>query len=224
MSAMASSCPSDDCFCLLPLFPLPTQEAFGLTGSGSGSGPRDTALPPVSLTEALASQMHPDSKLANHGKAGNSNAHPESQPHQVSPPPTSHLGTKSVGGAGSQGTKVSQPATGPLALKASQAPVSVFGALKGKVRRERSVSVDSGERREATATPLDKELKGEGAGPAGGGTMAPLAPWVRRGGLASHLPPFGPRRAQCSLLLGRRDSPSEQEALRAGEEAALQWG
>ncbi|XP_039185689.1 LOW QUALITY PROTEIN: B-cell CLL/lymphoma 9-like protein [Crotalus tigris] len=34
---------------------------------------------------------------------------------------------------------------------------------QGKVRRERSVSVDSGERREATATPLDKELKGETA-------------------------------------------------------------
>ncbi|XP_058050638.1 B-cell CLL/lymphoma 9-like protein [Ahaetulla prasina] len=32
---------------------------------------------------------------------------------------------------------------------------------QGKVRRERSVSVDSGERREASATPLDKELKGE---------------------------------------------------------------
>lgn len=219
---MASSCPSDDCFCLLSLFPLPTQEAFGLTGSGSG--PRDTALPPVSLTQTLASQMHSDSKLANHGKTGNSSAHPESQPHHVRPPPTGHLGTKGVGGAGSQGSKVSQPTAGPLALKASQAPVSVFGALKGKVRRERSVSVDSGERREATATPVDKELKGEGAGPAGGATMAPLVPWVGQGGLASHLLSFGPRRAQRSLLLGRRDSPSEQEALRAGEEAALQRG
>ncbi|XP_070621813.1 B-cell CLL/lymphoma 9-like protein isoform X2 [Erythrolamprus reginae] len=89
--------------------------------------------------------MHPDSKLASHGKTGNSGAH--SQPHPVSPPPIGHPGAKEVGGAGSRGS--------------SQALVSVFGALKGKVRRERSVSVDSGERREASATPLDKELKGE---------------------------------------------------------------
>uniref|UniRef100_A0A8C5RM17 BCL9 like n=1 Tax=Laticauda laticaudata TaxID=8630 RepID=A0A8C5RM17_LATLA len=120
---------------------------------------RDVTLPPVSLPETPASQMHPDSQLANHGKTGNGRTH--SQPHPVSPPPIAHLGAKGVGGAGSQGSKVGQPTAGPLALKASQAPVSVFGALKGKVRRERSVSVDSGERREASTTPLDKELKGE---------------------------------------------------------------
>ncbi|XP_070808705.1 B-cell CLL/lymphoma 9-like protein isoform X3 [Pituophis catenifer annectens] len=41
------------------------KEAFGPTGSASGGGPRDVALP-----ETSASQMHPDSKLTNHGKTG----------------------------------------------------------------------------------------------------------------------------------------------------------
>ncbi|KAM6432303.1 B-cell CLL/lymphoma 9-like protein isoform 3-T3 [Liasis olivaceus] len=107
--------------------------------------------------------MHPDSKLDNHGKTGNSSAHSQPQPHNVSPTPTGSLGAKGVGGAGNHSSKVGQPTAGTVGLKASQAPVSVFGALKGKVRRERSVSVDSGERREASATPLDKELKGEAA-------------------------------------------------------------
>nr|XP_028563290.1 B-cell CLL/lymphoma 9-like protein isoform X1 [Podarcis muralis] len=103
--------------------------------------------------------MHPDNKLTNHGKTGNSSAQP--QHHNVSQSPTCNLGTKGVG-AGNHGGKASQQTPGNSGLKTSQPPVPVFGALKGKVKRERSVSVDSGEQRqEATTTSLDKELKGE---------------------------------------------------------------
>ncbi|XP_061449279.1 B-cell CLL/lymphoma 9-like protein isoform X2 [Rhineura floridana] len=102
--------------------------------------------------------MHPDNKLTNHGKTGNSSAQP--QHHNVSQSPTCSLGTKGVG-AGNHGSKASQPTPANSGLKTSQAPIPVFGALKGKVKRERSVSVDSGERQEASATSLDKELKGE---------------------------------------------------------------
>lgn len=108
----------------------------------------------------LANQMHPDSKLTNHGKTGNGGAQP--QHHNVSQSPTCNLGAKGVG-AGSHGGPASQPAPGNSGLKSGQAPLPAFGVLKGKVKRERSVSVDSGERREASTASLDKELKGEGA-------------------------------------------------------------
>ncbi|XP_015283541.1 PREDICTED: B-cell CLL/lymphoma 9-like protein [Gekko japonicus] len=100
--------------------------------------------------------MHPDSKLTNHGKTGSSSAQP--QPHNVSQGPACHLGAKGVG-AGNHGGKVGQPPPGNSGLKPTPAPLPVFGALKGKVKRERSVSVDSGERREVRAASLDKELK-----------------------------------------------------------------
>ncbi|XP_066495577.1 B-cell CLL/lymphoma 9-like protein isoform X2 [Tiliqua scincoides] len=102
--------------------------------------------------------MHPDNKLTNHGKTGNGSAQP--QHHNVNQSPTCNLGAKGVG-AGSHGGPASQSAPGNSGLKSSQAPLPAFGALKGKVKRERSVSVDSGERREASTASLDKELKGE---------------------------------------------------------------
>lgn len=101
--------------------------------------------------------MHPDTKLSSHGKTGNGSAQP--QHHNVSQSSTCNLGAKGVG-AGSHGGPASQPAPGNSGLKSSQAPLPAFGALKGKVKRERSVSVDSGEQREAS---LEKELKGEDA-------------------------------------------------------------
>ncbi|XP_044279603.1 B-cell CLL/lymphoma 9-like protein [Varanus komodoensis] len=104
--------------------------------------------------------MHPDNKLSGHGKTGGGGAQPQAP--SVSQGPACSLGAKGVG-AGGHGGKVSQPSPGHPGLKSGQAPVPVFGALKGKVKRERSVSVDSGERREASAASLDKELKGEAA-------------------------------------------------------------
>nr|XP_056716429.1 B-cell CLL/lymphoma 9-like protein [Euleptes europaea] len=102
--------------------------------------------------------MHPDSKLTHHGKTGNTSA--QAQHHHVSQGPACNLGAKG-GGAGNHGGQAGQPPPSNAGLKPTPAPIPVFGALKGKVKRERSVSVDSGERREARAASLDKELKGE---------------------------------------------------------------
>ncbi|XP_074833039.1 B-cell CLL/lymphoma 9-like protein isoform X4 [Carettochelys insculpta] len=102
--------------------------------------------------------MHPDNKLTNHGKTGNSGT--QSQHHNVSQGPTCNLGSKGVG-AGNHGNKGNQISPGNSGLKNSQNAVPNFGSLKGKVKRERSISVDSGEQREASTPSLDTELKGE---------------------------------------------------------------
>ncbi|KYO43092.1 B-cell CLL/lymphoma 9-like protein isoform A [Alligator mississippiensis] len=102
--------------------------------------------------------MHPDNKLTNHGKTGNSGA--QSQHHNVSQGPTCNLGSKGVG-AGNHGGKASQISPGNSGLKNSQNAVPNFGSLKGKGKRERSISVDSGEQREASTPSLDTEPKGE---------------------------------------------------------------
>lgn len=101
--------------------------------------------------------MHPENKLTNHGKTGNGGA--QSQHQNVNQGPTCNLGTKGVG-AGSHGAKASQISPSNSSLKNTQAGVPPFSSLKGKVKRERSVSVDSGEQREAGTPSLDSEAKG----------------------------------------------------------------
>ncbi|XP_060642968.2 B-cell CLL/lymphoma 9-like protein isoform X1 [Anolis sagrei] len=132
---------------------------------------RGSGAPLESQPEAPASQMHPDNKLTSHGKTtGNGPGAPSSQPHHVSHSPTCNLGAKGGGGGGggghgggaaggNGGSKVGNPGR----LKSGPAPSPAFGGAKGKAKRERSVSVDSGERREAgpAATTLDKEPTGE---------------------------------------------------------------
>ncbi|KAF2977034.1 hypothetical protein EK904_013101 [Melospiza melodia maxima] len=115
-------------------------------------------LPPLALWEALAKPMHPDNKLPSHGKAGSSSA--LAQHHNVSQAPTCNLGSKGVG-AGSHGSKATQISPGNSGLKNSQNTVPNFSSLKGKVKRERSISVDSGEQREASTPSQDTESKGE---------------------------------------------------------------
>ncbi|NXY83626.1 BCL9L protein, partial [Alcedo cyanopectus] len=102
--------------------------------------------------------MHPDNKLPSHGKAGSSNA--PAQHHNVSQAPTCNLGSKGVG-AGSHGSKATQISPGNSGLKTSQNTVPNFSSLKSKVKRERSISVDSGEQREASTPSQDTESKGE---------------------------------------------------------------
>ena len=114
-------------------------------------------LPPLALWEALANPMHPDNKLPSHGKAGSSGA--PAQHHNVSQAPTCNLGSKGVG-AGSHGGKATQISPGNSGLKNSQNAVPNFSSLKGKVKRERSISVDSGEQREASTPSQDAESKG----------------------------------------------------------------
>ncbi|XP_031815959.1 B-cell CLL/lymphoma 9-like protein [Sarcophilus harrisii] len=100
--------------------------------------------------------MHPENKLTNHGKTGNGGA--QSQHQNVSQGPTCNLGSKGVG-AGNHGAKANQISPSNSSLKNPQASVPPFGSLKGKVKRERSVSVDSGEQREAGTPSLDPEAK-----------------------------------------------------------------
>lgn len=101
--------------------------------------------------------MHPENKLTNHGKTGNGGA--QSQHQNVNQGPTCNLGSKGVG-AGNHGAKANQISPSNSSLKNPQAGVPPFSSLKGKVKRERSVSVDSGEQREAGTPSLDSESKG----------------------------------------------------------------
>lgn len=101
--------------------------------------------------------MHPENKLTNHGKTGNGGA--QSQHQNVNQGPTCNLGPKGVG-AGSHGAKANQISPSNSSLKNPQGGVPPFSSLKGKVKRERSVSVDSGEQREAGTPSLDSEAKG----------------------------------------------------------------
>ena len=93
--------------------------------------------------------MHPENKLTNHGKTGNGGA--QSQHQNVNQGPTCNLGSKGVG-AGNHGAKANQISPSNSSLKNPQAGVPPFSSLKGKVKRERSVSVDSGEQREAPSS------------------------------------------------------------------------
>lgn len=101
--------------------------------------------------------MHPENKLTNHGKTGNGGA--QSQHQNVNQGPNCNLGSKGVG-AGNHGAKANQISPSNSSLKTPQAAVPPFSSLKGKVKRERSVSVDSGEQREAGTPSLDSEAKG----------------------------------------------------------------
>ncbi|XP_036279015.1 B-cell CLL/lymphoma 9-like protein isoform X2 [Pipistrellus kuhlii] len=105
---------------------------------------------------APSKPMHPENKLTNHGKTGNGGA--QSQHQNVNQGPTCSLGSKGVG-AGSHGAKASQISPSNSSLKSGQAGAPPFSSLKGKVKRERSVSADSGEQREAGTPSLDPEAK-----------------------------------------------------------------
>ncbi|XP_078282682.1 B-cell CLL/lymphoma 9-like protein isoform X2 [Rhinoraja longicauda] len=111
-------------------------------------------IPPVPSPKAVTNQMHPDTKLPNHGKPVNSNA-PAPNASQGTP---GGLGSKATG-AGGHGGKSSQISPGNSGLKGSQNSVPSLGALKGKVKRERSISVDSGDQREAGTPVIDTESK-----------------------------------------------------------------
>ncbi|XP_062274791.1 B-cell CLL/lymphoma 9-like protein isoform X2 [Scomber scombrus] len=109
--------------------------------------------------------MHPDNNLANHGKqvTGDSRSQIASvnQQAQQQQGTAGHLGPKSVS-AGSHGVKTNQISPGNPGLKAvSQSVSSVGGMLKTKSKRERSVSIDSGDSRNAIPPALETDAKGE---------------------------------------------------------------
>ncbi|KAF1394405.1 hypothetical protein PFLUV_G00026870 [Perca fluviatilis] len=115
--------------------------------------------------------MHTDNKLANHGKQVTNDSRSQiasvtqqaqQQQQQQQQGATGHLGPKGVG-AGSHGVKTNQVSPGNPGLKAvSQSASSVGGMLKNKSKRERSVSIDSGESRNAVPPALEADAKGEG--------------------------------------------------------------
>ncbi|XP_042343320.1 B-cell CLL/lymphoma 9-like protein isoform X1 [Plectropomus leopardus] len=116
--------------------------------------------------QSPANQMHPDNKLANHGKQVTSDGRSQipnvNQQAQQQQGAAGHLGPKGVG-AGSHGVKTNQISPGNPGLKAvSQSVSSIGGMLKTKSKRERSVSIDSGESRNAVPPALETDAKGEG--------------------------------------------------------------
>ncbi|XP_040901690.1 B-cell CLL/lymphoma 9-like protein [Toxotes jaculatrix] len=109
--------------------------------------------------------MHQDNKLANHGKQVTSDSRSlipgVNQQAQQQQGGASHLVSKGVG-VGSHGVKTNQISPGNSGLKAvSQSVSSVGGMLKTKSKRERSVSIDSGESRNAIPPALETDAKGE---------------------------------------------------------------
>ncbi|XP_060928649.1 B-cell CLL/lymphoma 9-like protein [Limanda limanda] len=110
--------------------------------------------------------MLQDSKLANHGKQVTSDTRsqiPGVNPQAQQQGAAGHLGSKGVG-AGSHGVKPNQISSGgnPVLKAASQSASSVGGMLKTKSKRERSVSIDSGDSRNAIPPALETDAKGEG--------------------------------------------------------------
>ncbi len=114
--------------------------------------------------QSPANQMHPDNKLANHGKQVTSDSRSQipsvNQQAQQQQGAAAHLGPKGVG-VGSHGVKTNQIPPGNPGLKAvSQSVSSVGGMLKTKSKRERSVSIDSSESRNAIPPALETDAKG----------------------------------------------------------------
>ncbi|CAB1447996.1 unnamed protein product [Pleuronectes platessa] len=110
--------------------------------------------------------MLQDSKLANHGKQVTSDTRsqiPGVNPQAQQQGAAGHLGSKGVG-AGSHGVKTNQISSSghPVLKAASQSASSVGGMLKTKSKRERSVSIDSGDSRNAIPPVLETDAKGEG--------------------------------------------------------------
>ncbi|KAG7483880.1 hypothetical protein MATL_G00043020 [Megalops atlanticus] len=110
--------------------------------------------------------MHPENKLTNHGKQVISTAQsqiPNVNQQQQQQGPACNLGSKGVG-VGNHGAKVSQISPGNPGLKSGgQSSSSVGGPLKGKTKRERSVSMEPGEPRDALTPALEPDAKAEGA-------------------------------------------------------------
>lgn len=112
-----------------------------------------------------ANQMHPDSKVANHGKQVTNDSRSQipginQQQHQQQQGTTGHLAPKNVS-AGSHGVKANQISSCNPGLKiSSQSASSVGGMLKTKSKRERSITADSGETRNAIPPAVETEAKG----------------------------------------------------------------
>lgn len=92
--------------------------------------------------------MHPENKLPNHGKQVTSGA--QSQIPKEQQGPASNLGSRGTG-PGNHGVKTNQISPG---MK------SVSGMMKTKSKREKSISVDAGEQKDALTPVLESDAKG----------------------------------------------------------------
>lgn len=124
----------------------------------------DKQAHPFSTNSLPANQMHPDNKLANHGKQVTNDSRSQipsvNQQAQQQQGSTSHLGPKNTG-AGSHGIKANQISSCNTGLKAvSQSVGTAGGMLKTKSKRERSVTSDSSESRNALPPAQETDAKG----------------------------------------------------------------
>lgn len=112
--------------------------------------------------QSPAIQMHTDNKVANHGKQVSSDSRsqiPSVNQQAQQQGTAAHLGSKGVG-PGSHGVKANQISMSNAGLKAAgQSVSSIGGMLKTKSKRERSVSIDSAESRNAIPSGLEADTK-----------------------------------------------------------------
>ncbi|KAK7151506.1 hypothetical protein R3I94_007981 [Phoxinus phoxinus] len=106
--------------------------------------------------------MHSENKLSNHGKQVTSGAQSQlpnvNQAQQQGP--AGNQGSKGSG-SGSHGVKSSQISPGNPGLKSlNQSGGGIGGMMKTKAKRERSVSMDTGEQRESLTPVLEPDAKG----------------------------------------------------------------
>ncbi|KAL4647706.1 B-cell CLL/lymphoma 9-like protein [Arapaima gigas] len=108
--------------------------------------------------------MHPENKLTNHGKQVNSGAQTliPNVNQQQQQGPASSLGSKGVG-AGNHVGKANQISPGNPGMKSTGQLSGGPGELpKSKAKRERSMSMDPGDQRDALTPVLDPDAKAEG--------------------------------------------------------------
>ncbi|XP_057203987.1 B-cell CLL/lymphoma 9-like protein isoform X2 [Triplophysa rosa] len=110
--------------------------------------------------------MHSESKLTNHGKQVTSGAQSQlpnvNQAQQQGPASTQGSKSSASGNHGVKSNQISPGNPGLKSLSQSSAGVGVGGIMKTKAKRERSVSMDTGDQRESITPVLEPDVKVEG--------------------------------------------------------------
>lgn len=117
---------------------------------------------PSASSPSPANQMHSENKLSNHGKQVTSGSQSQlpnvNQAQQQGP--AGNQGSKGSG-SGSHGVKSNQISPGNPGLKSlNQSGGGIGGMMKTKAKRERSVSMDTGDQRESLTPVLEPDAKG----------------------------------------------------------------
>ncbi|KAA0714696.1 B-cell CLL/lymphoma 9-like protein [Triplophysa tibetana] len=110
--------------------------------------------------------MHSESKLTNHGKQVTSGAQSQlpnvNQAQQQGPANTQGSKSSASGNHGVKSNQISPGNPGLKSLSQSSTGVVVGGIMKTKAKRERSVSMDTGDQRESITPVLEPDIKVEG--------------------------------------------------------------